>query len=212
MKENEIKGDVYIKRFVLGPLGSNTYILASTKTKDTCLIDPCRPVTQIRQIIKEYGFNLKCVINTHGHIDHIQANEDFNVPVYIHEKDAAFLKDPLLNLSELIEGGRVSFLNAPKLLKDNELINAGGIPLRVIHTPGHSPGSICLYYKDIIFTGDTLFFDGIGRSDLPGSSEKELMCSIRDKLMVLPDKTRVYPGHGPDTTIDLERQTNFLMQ
>lgn len=200
--------DVFIEKFILGPLQSNSYIIASKKTKDACIIDPCQPTDLIKDTIKKFNFRLKCIINTHGHIDHIQGDCDFDVPVYIHKEDVEFLTDNVLNLSQHVVDCDYSPPKTKRLLKNSDMIKIGNVSLEVIHTPGHTPGSICLGYDNLVFTGDTLFFDGVGRCDLPHGSESKLISSIKEKLLILPDETQVLPGHGPETTIGRERRYN----
>ncbi len=203
---------IFIERITSGNLQSNSYIVASNKTKTACIIDPCMPDGILKEEIRRYKFRLKCIVNTHGHIDHIEANDRFKVPVYIHREDAQFLKDATLNLSRFLLGKDKIFPEADRLLEDNDKIYLNHLYLKVIHTPGHTPGSICLYYNGFIFTGDTLFLDGIGRCDLPASSEKMLLRSICKKLLKLDDKTQVLPGHGPVTSIGRERKNNPFLQ
>jgi len=203
---------IFIERITSGNLQNNSYIVASNKTKTACIIDPCMPDGILKEEIQRYKFRLKCIVNTHGHIDHIEANDRFKVPVYIHREDAQFLKDATLNLSRFLLGKDKIFPEADRLLEDNDKICLNHLYLKVIHTPGHTPGSICLYYNGFIFTGDTLFLDGIGRCDLPASSEKMLLRSICKKLLKLDDKTQVLPGHGPVTSIGRERKIIQFLQ
>ena len=197
---------IFIKKFTIGNLQSNSYIVASNETKTACIIDPCIPDNILKDEIQRHNFRLECIVNTHGHIDHIEANDRFKVPVYIHREDAQFLKDATLNLSRFLLGKDKIFPEADRLLEDNDKICLNHLCLKVIHTPGHTPGSICLYYNGFIFTGDTLFLGGIGRCDLPASSEKMLLKSICRKLLKLDDKTQVLPGHGPVTSIAREKK------
>ena len=147
-------------------------------------------------------------MNTHGHIDHILANNDFDLPIFIHEADACYLSEAAFNLSHNVLVGRFKSKEPERLLKDNDIIKVGRLDIKVIHTPGHTPGGICLYYNKVLFSGDTLFFGGVGRTDLPQGNESFLLSSIKDKLFKLPDETRVYPGHGPATTIGREKKLN----
>ena len=150
---------------------------------------------------------MRGIVNTHGHADHIGANPDFHLPVWIHEQDADFLTDPAKNLSKTYLLPFVS-TRANRLLQDGELLKIGPIELRVIHTPGHTPGSICLKYGDILLTGDTLFCEGVGRTDFPYASEQDLFESIRKKIMVFDGKTKIFPGRGPASTIEHEKENN----
>ncbi|MCM8798596.1 MAG: MBL fold metallo-hydrolase, partial [Candidatus Omnitrophica bacterium] len=151
--------------------------------------------------------NLNClfILNTHGHIDHIGANNDFVFPIMIHQEDEEFLYNPEYNLSAPL-GFPFKSRKAERILKDGEVIRAGGIDFTVIHTPGHTPGSICLKFNDYLFTGDTLFSEGIGRTDFPGSSEKELFKSIKEKIFTLDPEIEIFPGHGPSSTVGKEKE------
>lgn len=208
MKKAETKKDIFVKKFELGSFKSNSYLIASLKSKEAAVIDPALPVEEIKETILKEKFKLKCIINTHGHIDHIQGNGSFDAPLYIHKEDAPFLNNAVLNLSSFVLGNSVKSPNPSRLLEEGDIIKIGDICLKVIHTPGHTPGGICLYAGYILFSGDTLFFDSLGRCDFPYGSESSLIKSIKEKLMKLPDETLVYPGHGPKTTIGREKKFN----
>ena len=172
------------------------------------IIDPGDQYLKIKAVLDKHKLKPAMVINTHGHFDHIGSDDEFGVPVYAHKKDIPMLLDARKNLS-------ASFSLAYKVnskiktLEDKEVIKLDCLELEVIHLPGHTPGGIGLLMKkpqtDIIFTGDTLFFQGVGRSDLPGGSQQLLEDAIRERLFVLPADTKVYPGHGPSTTIGQEK-------
>ena len=210
MQPNEIikNNNVFIEKVTSADLQSNSYIMASNNTKDAAIIDPILPANLLENEIKKNNFKLKCLINTHGHIDHIEANDEFDAPVYIHKEDSSFLSNGQLNLSRFLSGENKTFSKAEKLLIDADIVKIGDIDLKVLHTPGHTPGSICLYYDGVIFTGDTLFFDGVGRCDFPYASEILLLKSIRERLLKLTDNVLVLPGHGPKTTIGREKKFN----
>ncbi|MFH1847637.1 MAG: MBL fold metallo-hydrolase, partial [Candidatus Omnitrophota bacterium] len=188
------------KKFVVGPLFTNSYVFGDEQTKEVVLIDPGADAKPIQGYLRSNGLKLIAVINTHGHGDHIGANGAFKTDVLIHEDDKDLLVNPALNLSTSFGAG-ITSPAAARTLKDNDKIKVGKISLKVIHTPGHTRGGICLQNKDMLFAGDTLFFEGVGRTDLPGASWSDLLTSIKDKLFILPDECRVFPGHGPDTTI-----------
>lgn len=197
-----------LKRFVVGPLETNCYVLGDEDSKEAVVIDPGGDPEAIKNYIKKNNLKLKYIINTHGHGDHIGANPYFpGADVLIHESDADFLTEPALNLSSSF-GLKISVPKANRLLNDGDKIKVGKLELEVMHTPGHTPGGICLRYDNIIFTGDTLFFEGVGRTDIPNASWDRLLESIKNKLMALPDESRVYPGHGPETSIGHERKHN----
>ena len=210
MQPNEIikNNSVFIERVTSAHLQSNSYIMASNNTKDAAIIDPILPANLLENEINKNNFKLKCLVNTHGHIDHIEANDEFDAPVYIHSEDSSFLSNGQLNLSQFLSGESKTFSKAEKLLIDEDIIKIGDIDLKILHTPGHTPGSICLYYDGVVFTGDTLFFDGVGRCDFPYASENLLLKSIRERLLKLADSVLVLPGHGPKTTIGREKKFN----
>ena len=195
-----------LKRFVVGPLQVNCYVVADALTKDACLIDPGADDGAMKNFLRKHNLNLKFIINTHGHGDHIGSNAAFGVPIYIHKLDKDFLSDPEKNMS-----GMFSFLirspEADRLLCDGDKINLGSLELEVIHTPGHTPGSISLKLDKVLFTGDTLFAGGVGRTDFAYGDEGALMKSI-NKLLTFNDDTIIYPGHGELSTIGMERKSN----
>jgi len=174
------------------------------------LIDPGEYDERIRGYIKVNGIDVECIINTHGHIDHIAGNISFGFPVMIHKDDENCLRDPSKNLSNLT-GEEFNSIKAERLLTDGDIVKFGQTELEIIHTPGHSPGCISIKYDSILFSGDTPFYEGVGRTDLPGGSYETLGASIKNKLMCLPDEVRVFPGHGPETTIGHERKHNIFL-
>ncbi len=200
-----------IEMLHVGPLQTNCYIVGCEDTKEGAIIDPGGDAKRILAEVERLGLKIKYVINTHGHFDHTLANKEVvkatGAPLAIHSADA-----PMLT-----QGGGAFFFGlmgkasppADTIMEEGQVLTLGQIELEVLHTPGHSPGSICLYSeKDgVLFDGDVLFNMGIGRSDLPGGSYSVLMRSIQ-KLLALPDETTVYPGHGPATTIGRERRSN----
>ncbi len=196
-----------LEKIVVGPMRVNCYILASKDRGEAIIIDPGAEGAKIKRRLLALGLKAGYIVNTHGHADHIGANAAFDVPVYIHRLDGEFLTNPELNFSAMF-GAPLVLPAAQGLLEDGQRIEAAGINLEVIHTPGHTPGGICLNAGEFVFTGDTLFAQGIGRFDLPYASEKDLLDSIRKKLISLPDETIIYPGHGPSSTIGQERKSN----
>ncbi len=196
-----------IETVVVGPLETSCYILACGKPKEAAIIDPGDEYNKIKKIIGRSGLKPLFIINTHGHGDHIGANKDFGLPIYIHRLDADCLTDPSKNLSSSFFLDVVS-PKAARLLEGGEKIKVGSLELEIIHTPGHTPGGICIKCGDAVFSGDTLFCGGVGRTDLPGGSRKDLENSIRGKILTLPGETLVCPGHGPFTTVDQEIESN----
>jgi len=203
-----------LKQLVVGPLATNCYIVGSESSKEGMIIDPGDEAEVILRNAKDLGLEIRSIVLTHGHIDHIGAlkevKEATGAEVAIHTDEAKSLQrqssSTLLGLSYPIPPP------PDRLLKDGDSMDIGDRHFLVLHTPGHSPGCICLLGEGIIFSGDTLFNYGIGRTDLPGGSYDQLMNSIQTKLMILPDNTAVYPGHGPDTTIGAERSGNPFLQ
>jgi glyoxylase-like metal-dependent hydrolase (beta-lactamase superfamily II) len=203
------------KLVVVGPLDTNCYLVYCQETLDCAVIDPGAEAERIFPLIVELGLKPVVILNTHGHIDHIGANKDvkdkFNVPLCIHSLDSLLL--------EKIQEFELSFFlgakespPADRLLKDKDTIWFGKSSLRVVHTPGHTPGSVSFLGDGILFSGDTLFSGGVGRTDLPGGSTRDLEKSIKEKILTLPPETIVLPGHGPLTTVGEEKESNpFLV-
>jgi glyoxylase-like metal-dependent hydrolase (beta-lactamase superfamily II) len=195
----------------VGPLQTNCYIVGCEETKEGAIIDPGGDARHILDEVERLGLKIKYVINTHGHFDHTLANKEVvnatGAPLSIHSADA-----PMLT-----QGGGAFFFGimgkasppADTILEEGQVLTLGNVELKVLHTPGHSPGSICLYNEEegVLFDGDVLFNMGMGRYDLPGGNYRILMQSIQ-RLLALPDETMVYPGHGPSTTIGRERRSN----
>jgi glyoxylase-like metal-dependent hydrolase (beta-lactamase superfamily II) len=199
-------------RLVVGPLQVNCFILADEKTKETVVIDPGDDAADILKMIKDKDLKVKYIVNTHGHFDHIGANkavkEATGADILIHEADAPVMAYAA-HQSSAFGMKSVSSPPADRFVKHGDVITAGEIALKVVHTPGHSPGGICLLEQGVAFTGDTLFAGSIGRTDLPpGGDLKTLLRAIKDNLLTLPDDTKVFPGHGPASTIGDERDEN----
>ncbi len=197
--------------FGVGPIDANCYIIGCDKTKEGAVVDPGDEGMRILKRLEALGLKCKYIILTHGHADHItalkQVREATGAEVLIHTKDADMLTNPKLNLSMML-GMVLRFEAAERLLEEGDKIQVGKITLEVIHTPGHTQGGITLKVGDALITGDTLFAGSVGRSDFPGGSHKVLINSIKTKLLVFPDETKVYSGHGPATTIGHEKRYN----
>lgn len=192
----------------------NTYFLI--QDNNCLLIDPGSNTKQIIKIIDKNQLNLKAVVLTHAHFDHFMScneiNQIFDVPIYIHSKGIELLYDASKNVSDYVPGLTPLVLNENILVKkiNEETKDIEGFKLNVFHVPGHSPDSICIYFKDekIVFSGDALFKLGVGRTDFYYGNEKQLYTNIKNKLFKLPEDTLVYPGHGEHTTIGFERKNN----
>jgi glyoxylase-like metal-dependent hydrolase (beta-lactamase superfamily II) len=190
--------------FTVGMLETNCFIVGDTYSEEVVVIDPgFDSASEAKSILKEIErnrFRVKFIINTHGHPDHISGNkvmkEATGAPILIHEYDAPLLRNPL----------------ADRTIREGDIIELGEVKLQVLHIPGHSKGSIALLSADAVFSGDTLFAGGIGRYDFPGGSFEEIRNSLKNKLLILPDHLKVYPGHGPVTTIGEERRNNPFLQ
>lgn len=203
-----------LARLEVGPFASNCYIVGDESTKEGMIIDPGADAKQIMRKVEALGLDIKLIVVTHTHVDHIGGLKDVKeatgAEVAVHADDAKALSkrgDPLMSM--MIPG---LFYPAPpppdRLLKEGDKVGVGKLSFSVLHTPGHTRGGICLVGHGVAFTGDTLFNYGIGRTDFPGGSYDQLMNSIATRLMSLSDETVVYSGHGPESTIGDERRGN----
>jgi len=195
----------------LGALETNCYLVYCPETLECAVVDPGAEAERIFRLIAEKGLKPRVLLNTHGHVDHIGANKDikerFDIPLYIHSADSAML--------ERVHQTEMAFFLGAKdspppdhFLKDGDKLKIGKSFLRVIHTPGHSPGSVSFLGDGFLLSGDTLFFGGVGRTDLPGGSWQEMESSIKNKILTMPDEMLVLPGHGPSTTVGQEKRSN----
>jgi hydroxyacylglutathione hydrolase len=201
---------VILKKLEVGSFAANCYIIGDEITKEGMIIDPGDEADLILKNVKALGIKIKTIVLTHAHIDHINAlaevKQATNAEIAIHEDEAPSLQRQPFRLS-------ITPLSNPvpkpdRLLKDGDTITIGKLSFKVIHTPGHTQGGISLLGDGIVFTGDTLFYFGIGRTDFPGGNYDQELGSIRERLMTLKDNTVVYSGHGPDSTIGTERRGN----
>ena len=196
---------------VVGALETNCYLVYCEESRSCAVIDPGADPEKIIATVAELELKPVVVLNTHGHVDHIGANSDivrkYTAPLAIHGADAGMLRvSDYIELSLLL--GAKNSPPPDRLLSDGEEIAVGRTSLRVVHTPGHSPGSVGFVHGGVLFSGDTLFCGGVGRTDLPGGSWKEIERSIRERILGLPGETVVLPGHGPRTTVEQERISN----
>lgn len=200
-----------IKTLAVGPIMANCFVLGCDATQEAAVIDPGDEPDRILRALAESNLTVKLIINTHGHFDHVGANKKLNevtgAPILIHPLDA-----PMLNqLADSAAAWGMTADNSPppdRELQDGDQVNFGKIILKVLHTPGHTPGGISLYTDHEVFVGDTLFAGSIGRTDFPGGSFETLKESVQQKLFALSDDLKVYPGHNQPTTIGVEKRTN----
>ncbi len=201
-----------LQSLTVGPLDTNCYILGCEKTLAAAIIDPGGDEKKIVDEITGKNLKVKYIINTHAHVDHIQCNEYvkkiFSCPVFMHEKDGELLESPGLSVLFQASHSAVKFAPPDKKLKEGEEIELGNLSLLILHTPGHTPGSISIVVEKNVFTGDAIFAGGIGRTDLPGGDHKLLIQSIKEKILTLPDDFTIYPGHGPASKVGIEKKEN----
>ena len=203
-----------VRQYEVGSFGIFCYLIGDEKLGEGLFIDPADEVEMLLSEAEAYGIKIKYIVNTHSHIDHVMGNEEMvrltRAQLMIHEEEAPNLGRTPSYLLEMFRA--TPSPPADLLLREGDLIQVGQVQLQVLHTPGHSPGGICLTMDGMVFTGDTLFVGAVGRTDLPTSSWEDLERSVRVKLYSLPGETLVYPGHNygstPTSTIGHERLTN----
>ena len=205
-----------IEQYVVGPIATNCYFVIAPDTKELIVIDPGASGRRLADMAQEKGYQPVAILLTHGHFDHADGVEDFiasfpdaTIPVYAHEAERRTLEDPSVNLSG--EMSRVpKRYRVDEFVRDGQRLTLAGFSIRVIHTPGHTEGGCCYYFPEeaALFPGDSLFAGSIGRTDFPGGSLGTLVRSVKEKLLTLPEETKVYPGHEGLTTIGDERVYN----
>ena len=205
---------MFLRQIEVGNFSVFAYLLGDPSKEEGLVIDPSGDIDDILAMADQEKMKIRYIINTHAHVDHVMGNEEMKrktaAKIIIHADDAPLLTQ--IPRSMLIMFGGRSSPPADQTVKEGDLIRVGGLSLKVLHTPGHSPGGMSLYGDRMVFTGDSLFVGGLGRTDLPGGSSQVLMDSIKTKLFTLPDETIVYPGHNygssPTSTIKNERLYN----
>lgn len=204
--------DIKVKRLVLGSLGTNCYILYHADTKQAVIFDPADEEERILDAMQELGLHLEAILLTHGHFDHMMAadrlREETGSRICSFHEEAQVAEDAYVNLSSQFRTGYV--LKVDETFTDNQVVELAGFSIQVLHTPGHTKGSVCYYLEKegLLFSGDTLFAGSVGRSDFPTGSGATLIRSIKERLAVLPDGTQVFPGHGDMSTIGYEKVNN----
>lgn len=201
-----------LEKFVIGMVSTNCYLGINETTKECFVVDPGSFEPEIVNHIQQQEYQVRAVLLTHGHFDHIMGLDgflkEFPVPVYAHEEEKVLLENAAYNAS-VMYGKGYTFTKA-MYVQDGQLLEIAGMKIRVIYTPGHTIGGCCYYLEEeqVMFSGDTLFQESVGRSDLPTGSASKLVRSIKEKLLVLPENVKVYPGHEEMTTIEMERKYN----
>lgn len=199
----------------VGYIATNCYIVINEETHHGVIVDPGGDAGRIMEAVNKEGVTVDAIFLTHGHGDHIMAlgevKERTGAPVYISKEDEPMLSDPNRSLAAFI-GGRYVPACADKYFADGDEVEAAGMKFKVLATPGHTPGGVCLMTGDVVFCGDTVFAESIGRTDFPGGSYKQLLASIKSKILPLADDVKLLPGHGPATTVGWERRRNPFLQ
>lgn len=205
--------NIRISSLTVGNLAVNCWFLVNGETGEALVFDPGGEAEKIQAYVEKKGWKIQAILLTHGHADHMGGAEELRnlcgVKIYVLAEEEPMLLNAKTNLSVFIDRRAIT-LKADEFLRDGQEIVLGGISLKVYHTPGHTPGG-CAYYcpeAGCVFSGDTLFQASVGRSDFPGGSMSELVRSVKEKLFILPDETKVYPGHGDETTIEYEKKYN----
>ncbi|MGN0165799.1 MAG: MBL fold metallo-hydrolase [Lachnospiraceae bacterium] len=202
----------YLKTLTVGDMYTNCCLIGNPETKELIIIDPGTDAPLIKQTIHKEGYTPVAILLTHGHFDHIGAANElrrfYNIKIYAGEEEVDVLADPSLNLSESTWG---SIELVPDItVKNEEMLELGGMYITVLATPGHTKGGVSYFFPlwHLLFSGDTLFMESVGRTDFPTGNPKVLIESIIDRLFILPDDTAVIPGHGPGTSLAYERKNN----
>lgn len=201
-----------LQKCILGPVYTNCYFLKNKTTNELIIIDPANCPNKIEQKVAEMNGKPVAVLLTHGHFDHIMAvnalKEKYQIPVYACRQEEEMLREPALNMTA--QYGNGYSVTPDRLLDDLDVFEAAGFSIQMIHTPGHTKGSCCYYLKDedVLFSGDTVFYGSVGRTDFPGGSTAEIVRSLHKLVDSLPEETEVFPGHDASTTIGYEKRYN----
>jgi glyoxylase-like metal-dependent hydrolase (beta-lactamase superfamily II) len=200
-----------IKTIKAGAYATNCYIVSEDQGTQGVIIDPAGAYNEIKDYINENNLEIPYILLTHGHGDHIgavlQIKENYGAKVLVHEKDAYMIENASKNLTDQLGSGPVEFM-ADDYVTHGQVIEVGNLKIKVLHTPGHTQGSVCYKIKNHVFSGDTLFASSIGRTDLEGGDRDQILSSIKEKLLILPNETLIYPGHGAQTSLKKEKVNN----
>lgn len=203
---------IEVLRFVVGPVSTNCYFMVNKETKEMIIVDPGGEADRLEAEIARSGAEPSAILLTHGHFDHAMAAEQlkkrYGILIYAHEAERETLETPALNLSGMV--GKQESYHADVFVRDHEILQLAGCSIEVLHTPGHTVGGCCYYIREekVLFSGDTLFQESVGRTDFPRGSASDLIRSIRDQLMPLSDDVEVFTGHEGCTHIGYERMHN----
>lgn len=209
-----------IEHYIVGPVQTNCYFIINKDTKELLVVDPGASGGRLAEFVKEKGYRPVAVLLTHGHFDHAGGVDDFQaafsdaeIPIYAHIDEEETLENPELNLSASMDWNQHSY-RADVFVRDGQKLSLAGFDIEVLHTPGHTPGGCCFYIPDegVVFCGDSLFAGSIGRTDFPGGSASQLVQSVKEKLLVLPEETGMYPGHEGVTTVGEEKRYNPFLR
>ena len=205
-------GKLELQQMVLGPVYTNCYFLKNKETGETLIVDPADSPKRIFQKVEDMGAKPVGILLTHGHFDHIMAVQavkaEYQIPVYACRQEEEMLREPSINMT--VHYGQGCSIVPDVFLEDLDVIRLAGFSVQMIHTPGHTKGSCCYYLKDegVLFSGDTVFYGSVGRTDFPGGSTAEIVRSLHKLVDSLPEETEVFPGHDASTTIGYEKRYN----